>query len=316
MSTQVLKHMRNEITLWRKERGYVDPDWGFNLVNDSVWTQRNTLGLVESQDDYPSQLKAIVDVYNKVGGYNATTSTWQTAVSNAVTAKELQAANIFVNEIGAGILAKIVRFNPFIGTNSTARTTPLIGAGTDTLVAAPAWAYASGYTLNGTSQYINTGIPTTSIGTAIGGMGVYYNALTSAANSTLIGSLDAVNGAFNLTYTTTPATKGLWGGTANFTTDASTVANMVKKHLHVSRTGATSLVYYIDGVAANTQATSTTVTSSNDNCYVGARNNDGTADQFTTGAISSYVLSNGTLTAGEQLTLAAAVKAFMGKLGR
>lgn len=316
MATQVLKHMRNEMALWRKERGYVDPDWGYSLVNDSVWTQRNTLGLVESQDDYPSQLKSIIDVYNVAGGYNATVSTWQTAVSNAVTAKELQAANVFVNSIGATIAAKIVRFNPFIGTNGTARTTPLLGSSTDTLVATPTWAYASGYTLNGTSQYINTGVTPAGIGTAIGGLGVHYNALTSA-NQTFIGSKDGVNGDFKLTYATSgTATTGTFGGTANTTTNATAIASLVKKYLHLSRTSSTNLVYYIDGVSTNVQATSTSVTSGNDNFFVGALNTDGSASGFTTGSVGCYCLTNGTLTDAEVLTLSIAVNAFMGKLGR
>lgn len=316
MSRLFATHETGNLRFLRDETPSIYSDWGPEKVDSDVWPMRNQLGLLESSDNYSKELKALIDVYANNGTIAATVTSWLAAVSNAVTAAELLAINQFISDVGATVAAKIVRFNPFVGTNATARTTPLIGSSTDTLVATPTWTTSAGYALNGTTQYINTGVTPAGVGTAIGGFGVHYNALTSA-NQTLIGSKDGSNGDFKLTYATSgTATTGTYGGTANSTTDATAIASLVKKYLHLSRTSSTNLEYYIDGVSTNVQATSTSVTSGNDAFFVGALNTDSVASGFTTGTVGCYCLTDGTLSDANVLTLAAAVNNLMGRLGR
>ena len=317
MSRQIAAYTPNDYRLIRQAASPAQTPFGPIDVDDDVWTWRNTLNLKESTANYFDELKSLILLFDRGNTLATTTTDWLTAVSNAVTAAELKALNEFVSDVGATVLAKIVRFNPFVGTNATARTTPLIGASTDTLVATPTWTTTLGYTLNGTSQYVTSGVAVSGIGTGIGGLGVYYSAGLTAANQTLIGAKDSVNGNFSIdTLSTGPETRGYFGGTANFTTVATVLTAQTDHYLHIERTGATALEYYSDGASGNTQATSTSVTSANDNIYVGARNNDGTADAFTAGSVGCYCLTNGTLSDANVLTLSTAVNNLMGRLGR
>jgi hypothetical protein len=178
--------------------------------------------------------------------------------------------------IGAASLA--ASYLRIAGTGGNANLDPaVVGVGV-----APTFAAATGWALNGSSQFLDTGfVPATNVYSFV----VRYAA---AAGGQILSCY--TSGSRNVQITSTSFSYP--------NTSASVLASGVK--------GLTPVEGYHDGVARSLTFTGWTSTNAR-SLYIGARNNIGTADGFFGGTIAALAIYSGTLTTPQMLAISTAM---------
>jgi hypothetical protein len=160
-----------------------------------------------------------------------------------------------------------------------------IGTRNATTVASPTWANATGYTTNGTSSYLNaTFNPSTDFTNATANDHFYFcvikNRTTAdGASAMLYGAVGTnVNWQASLTQTAT----GIgWKEATSGTTTNAYFTNIRKNTMHMtSRENTTTSRYFTNGQQLQAISSLTAVAQPNKPFFLGARNNNGTADLF------------------------------------
>jgi len=156
---------------------------------------------------------------------------------------------------------------------------------------APTHSSADGWTFNGSTQYLTTGITPTTTYTALcrysdyGGINKYFFGAYKTAGTIIFGAYISTSG------------RGYWNGTAVLTVG-------------------TSVSSGVQGIAGNTayyngSRDGTIVSAANTGLtmYIGALNNDGSPLLYLSGKIQALAIYSTTLTAGEVATITTAMQA-------
>ena len=250
-------------------------------------------------------------IYIKPAGiaYNPLTTAWIAATGETDT-NILNALNTFE----AGLIANSLtgKFNalyPFVGGTDTKHSYNFINTLTYQLSFVGGWTHAStGALPNGTNAYANTGLlPSTVLSLNDTHLSVYLRTNTNAGLD--IGA--AITG--NITYIAARLTGNYIGNIHQSTNSLVANANS-QGHYLASRTASTTNIGYKNGssILASTQLS--TIRPSV-NVYLGARNLNGTADNFSARELAMASIGSG-ITAGEASTLYTLIQAMQTSLSR
>lgn len=171
---------------------------------------------------------------------------------------------------------------------------------------APTFATLTGWTFNGSTQYLTTGVVPAAGYSAI----VRFSGVGApSTNAPVLGSgnTGAANG-----FQMNPVA-GALGGTSVQYVYGNGFQTLVPQFTS-GVIGITPLHDYIDG--GENGATGGTFSGAGQALYIGARNNGGTADRFLPGSIQAVAIYSTTLTTPEMATLAALMNALSGALGQ
>jgi len=241
--------------------------------------------------------------------YLPLTTAWIAATSETDTVI-LNALNTFE----AGLIANSLttKFNaiyPFVGGDSTKHRYNFINTLTFQLTFNGLWIHSpTGALPNGTNAYANTGLlPSTVLSLNDTHLSVYSRTNTNAGID--IGA--AITG--NITYITARLTGNYIGNIHQSTNSLVANANS-QGHYLASRTASTTNTGYKNGssILASTQLS--TIRPSV-NVYLGARNINGTADNFSARELAMASIGSG-LTAGEASTLYTLIQTMQTSLSR
>jgi hypothetical protein len=241
--------------------------------------------------------------------YLPLTTAWIAATSETDTTI-LNALNTFE----AGLIANSLttKFNaiyPFVGGNSTKHAYNFINTATYQLTFTGGWTHAStGALPNGTNAYANTGLIPSSVLTL---NNAHFSAYLRTNTNAGVDVGCAIPG---FTSQLAGRLTGIYIGNIHQTLN-STVANASSTgHYLASRTGATTNTGYKNG-ASILASTVVSTTRPSVNVYLSARNNNGTADNFSARELALASIGSG-LTAGEVSTLYTLIQAFQTSLSR
>lgn len=244
----------------------------------------------------------------KKQGYLPLTTAWIAATSETDTVI-LNALNTFE----AGLIANSLngKFNalyPFVGGTNTKHSFNFINTGLYNLTFNGGWTHSANGALPAFNGYANTGIlPSTVLALNDAHLGVYLR-----TNNSLGVDIGATAGVVNTQIAARIGT--IYYGFINQTL-VPTVANTVSTgHYIASRTGATVHISYKNG-ASILATTSVSTSRPAFNIYLGARNTNGTASNFSQRELAMASIGSG-LTAGEVSTLYTLIQAFQTSLSR
>ena len=250
-------------------------------------------------------------IYIKPAGiaYNPLTTAWIAATGETDT-NILNALNTFE----AGLIANSLtgKFNaiyPFVGGNSTKHRYNFMDTTQFQLTFNGGWTHsANGALPNGTTGYANTGLtPSTTLSLNDAHLSAYLRTNTNAG-------IDVGCAITGITTQLGGRLSGNYFGNINQSA-SSIVANANSTgHYLASRTGATTNTGYRNGASILASAVVSTTRPST-NVYLGARNNNGTADNFSARELALASIGSG-LTAGEISTLYTLIQAFQTSLSR
>jgi hypothetical protein len=241
--------------------------------------------------------------------YNPLTTAWIAATGETSTTI-LNALNTFE----AGLIANSLttKFNaiyPFVGGDSTKHRYNFINTATFQLTFNGFWTHSGNGALpNGTNAYANTGLlPSTVLALNDAHLGVYLRTSSNAGVD-----IGATDGVVNTQIASRIA--GIYYGFINQTL-VPTVANAASTgHYIASRTGATVQTNYKNG-ASILATTSVSTSRPAFNIYLGARNTNGTANNYSQRELAMASIGSG-LTAGEISTLYTLIQAMQTSLSR
>ena len=243
----------------------------------------------------------------------------------SVSGSTLAAVSRFCAAIdAAGIRDRFYRLSLLAGNNISAalvplylgqsRTGPQFGNTTDTNngpFVSGDYTQSGGLVGNGTSKVLNTGINLSELPSIATGHLSVFKGAGATAGRVLIGSRSSGSTHYYRYDIISGANRGLWG---NVIIAGTGTANTVKAHAIVSRTSATSLTLYHDGVSAATSNTSATPALPGRDVFVFAEN-DGAAGSYWPHAIYSYSLGL-SLTDAQAASYNTAAQAFATALSR
>lgn len=201
---------------------------------------------------------------------------------------------------------------PMFGGTAACHVVDFIGAASQgSLVGFPS-SGAQGTTLNGTSQYFDTGVA----------MSTYLSQNDNSIGCLLNNSVDTV---YSMGAISDGSTKALWMSCAgaNKVTDNTnggavrlTVANSVLEKIIIStRVDANDIQMFVDGSSIGTNTTANSGGVPTNNAYFGARNNLGTADAYGAGDLQLAFLGQG-LTPTQASNLTTRIKTLNAVFGR
>lgn len=248
------------------------------------------------------------------------------ADGTGVSQTEIDAANAFETAGRAkGYWNNILRLGIFIGNNAAAGLVPLrapSGPVRDTNVGMT-FDRATGFTTDGTSQYINTGVnpPVTN-----GGLAIYMRTAQPASGTLVripIGSRSSAHGfGIRINSATTGGLAlgriaGSYGGSGSGPYPGVDLGGVSAGMYHVSRTGPTEIALYRNGTQIAQNATSMTPVDPGRPVYVGAYNGDGTAGFWPVAgtSIGGYCIGLG-MTAQQVADFYTDMQAFQTAIGR
>jgi hypothetical protein len=150
---------------------------------------------------------------------------------------------------------------------------------------APTWNDASGYTSNGTSSYLNANfIPSTAFVNAALNDHFYFIVVKdrSTADGVAATSWGVIGSTTNLQAATSQTTGGAgFKNGSSGTTISTYYTNLRKNSMHMNiRSDASTVRYGVNGQQTQTNSSITNLGLPNRTIYLGARNNNGTADLF------------------------------------
>ena len=252
--------------------------------------------------------RRLIYIRPAAAGYNALTTAWIAATGETDTTI-LNALNTFE----AGLIANSLtgKFNalyPFVGGTNTKHSFNFINTGLYPLSFLGGWTHASTGALPAFNGYANTGIlPSTVLALNDAHLGVYLRTNNNAGVD--IGATDGV-------VNTQIASRigGIYYGFINQTLVPSVANAASTGHYIASRTGATAQTNYKNG-ASILATTSVSTSRPTFNIYLGARNTNGTANNFSQRELAMASIGSG-LTAGETSTLYTLIQAFQTSLSR
>lgn len=241
--------------------------------------------------------------------YLPLTTAWKAATLETDTVI-LNALNTFEQGlIDNGLTTKFNAIYPFVGGNSTKHSYNFINTLTFQLTFLGSWTHAStGALPNGTNAYANTGLtPSTTLSLNDAHFSAYLRTNTNAGID--VGCAIPAN-----TTQLAGRLSGNYFGNVHQATN-STVANANSQgHYLASRTGSTTNTGYKNGSSILASTVVSTVRPST-NVYLGARNNNGAADNFSARELALASIGSG-LTAGEASTLYTLIQAMQTSLSR
>lgn len=218
---------------------------------------------------------------------------------------------LFKPLVSAGIFTELDRLFVYATEIQSNGLTSLVNP-TSTAAAevnSPAWVQYQGYTGNGTTSYVNTNyVPSTGVKFVrdSASMGLYLRTNT-AASSNDFGCLatreDIIIPRFgdgNLYYRLNDAT---------YTAHANSRSDGL---ISIARTASNAREAFRNGVSIGTSTTASTGAPPAIAMYIGARNNSGTADTFSTRQFSSCFMGSGTF---NHLTVFNIIQAYMTQIG-
>lgn len=219
----------------------------------------------------------------------------------------------------AGLWNKMKAVYPMVGGTATSHKFNLITPA-DTNAAfrlnfVGGWTHSSNGALpNGTNAYADTFLNSFTQINNTGHLSYYSRTQTISTTQTDIGNLNNIIFTAVSCFIASTATidVGYHGSTAIFTQQ-----NISDKRGFVisSKLSSTSLKLYKNGNLQNTVTTSNTINTPSLNIYIGARNNNGTADTYSTKQLAFASIGDG-LTDAEALSLYNAVQTFQTTLNR
>lgn len=248
------------------------------------------------------------------GGYDADAQAFIDATGITDTTQKSAVNHLVLDLKSYNIWTELVAIYPIIGGTSSTHAVNLKTPGTYNLTFATGMTHSStGMTGNGTTGYANTNFKFTDA------LNQNSNNYTIYVRTSRVGNTSNVMGSRQ----TTPATIQTWLQlrtstnilqSTNNTSTASSISNSETKGFwQVNRTTSTGFVLF-NNTTKNSFTNSSTGNASI-NHYLGARNNNGTADLYDTVEISFASMGNG-LTDAEAANFYTAVQAFQTTLSR
>ena len=223
-----------------------------------------------------------------------------------------------------GLNTNMVAMYPFIGGTAASHKfnamNPLDTNGAYRLTFNGGWTHnTSGATPNGTNGYANTYVITATSGFTLSGgsLGTYCG--TDASTGAAIGVTASFNGAFNLYPVLLNPTKQIATTFWNNTVGAYSVTTVPDSLglMSVARSGSTSTVqFYRRGSLVSSQNHTALALTSTFDVWLGANNQTGTANQYSTYRHQFTYLYSGTLTTSQMTTLDSIIQTYQTSLGR
>lgn len=167
-----------------------------------------------------------------------------------------------------------------------------------TEVASPSWTSYQGYTGNGTSSYLNTGLAPSA--TTIASQNSFSYGIYLRNNSAVAGQSGAVNAGntswvvIGPKFTDNKMYFGVNSALADFGASATTITDSLGLK-SAKRTNSTTVVAYDRSNVLLNQTTGASAARTTQIIYIGARNNAGTADSFDVRQISFAFIGIGTI---------------------
>jgi hypothetical protein len=250
---------------------------------------------------------------------NAETNTWEDAVvvaGGTVSAPRLAIVDTFISALKtAGIWTKMDRVWLFAAENSASALTDLVGTNAATVVNSPTFTADEGYTTNGSTSYVNTGLAPSGASDFTlnsGHLSAYNRTSRAGALSCLVGSTNSYNATDiypRLTNDTTLAEVNANDGTTYASTSSA-------GHWIASRTDANTKSHYKNGSLLGTTTSSPAGSRSAYPFWVGGQNlNDTTLVYPSSDQVAAITIGAG-LNSTEAAALASAVNAYMTSLGK
>ncbi len=241
--------------------------------------------------------------------YNPLTTAW-IAQTGETDPTIISALNTFEGGlITNSLTSKFNALYPFVGGDVTKHSYNFMNTATYQLTFTGGWTHSStGALPNGTTGYANTGLTPSSILTLNDAhLSAYLRTNTNAGldiGAAIPGNTAQLAGRLS----------GNYFGNVHQSLN-STVANANSTgHYLASRTGATTNTGYKNGASILSSAVVST-TRPSVSLYLGARNNNGTADNFSARELAMASIGSG-LTSGETSTLYTLIQAFQTSLSR
>ena len=219
-----------------------------------------------------------------------------------------------------GLNTSMVAMYPFIGGTAASHVIQGMSPGTYNLTFNGGWTQnTSGATPNGTNAYANVPFAPSATGGFVlsGGSCGFYCGTDSSANCA-IGSTAGNNGAFNLYPALLNPTKQMATTFWNSAVAAYSIATVADSLglMSIARSGSTSTVqFYRRGEFVSSQSHNA-VALPNVSIYLGANNQIGTANQFSTYRHQFTYFYAGTLTTTQMATLNSIIQTYQTSLGR
>ena len=240
--------------------------------------------------------------------YLPLTTAWIAATGETSTTI-LNALNTFEAGLDANSLKpKFNAIYPFVGGTNTKHSYNFINTLTFPLSFLGGWTHSANGALPAFNGYANTGIlPSTVLSLNDAHLGVYLR-----TNNNVGVDIGATDGVVNTQIASRIG--GIYYGFINQTLVPSVTNAASTGHYIASRTGATAQTNYKNG-ASILATTSVSTARPTFNIYLGARNTNGTANNFSQRELAMASIGSG-LTAGEVSTLYTLIQAFQTSLSR
>jgi hypothetical protein len=199
--------------------------------------------------------------------------------------------------------------------NPAAALVDLIRGQTATPVAAPLFTAGQGYTFNGSTQYLNTGVNASTAKTMLyaqndASMGVFILTAPTTTLGAEIGNDNGGNSGLGVRYGSTNAFTAI-----NQTTNNATIAHNSKwiGAFHLQRTGSAAYALETNGMQSGT-GTDASTSLVNNNFFIGASNGAGTPQLFSTAQIGAAWIGR-SMTAAQIQAMAVALRSAFAGLG-
>lgn len=226
------------------------------------------------------------------------------AAAGITSTKEKLAVDTFIRGLqAASFYTRFDRLWLFSPTSSTASLVDFITLTSMTAVGSPGWS-TTGYVTNGTSSYLNTGYAMSGSSRVTANsqsQAVYIRTAVSGSNKYMMGCNQSLSGSPLRFYCAgSPATINYYNG--NLIKSASGSATAFNGFLMGTTTAIDDLRILKNGSQIATDATSVDGSLSTTNIFIGAKNNNGVANNFCNMEVCFAMVASG-FTNAEGLTL-------------